>query len=295
MNATVISAAFWYDPERLRLFLCSAKEHLPFARVILLCERHDRNLARAVRAFNPEAEVYVPKDSLPRRVLWRLTQQSAGFCAGVARLQSTLGLRTPRWFHALFLHVALARYFYALILLEENSSEYVLLCDSRDVVFQRNPFKGADGRLVTGEEAIKIMDCPINSRWIRKVYGKSMVERLGRHRVLCSGVTYGPWETARKYLEAMVTETARLAPALYFQDGYDQAIHNKLLRIDTPTPLRISACGTRHVATLHYSKIREFRIDPEAGLLTTEGEPVAIVHQYDRHPKLKTWFAQRYE
>lgn len=295
MNASVISAAFWYKPEQLRAFLRSAKEHIPFARIILLCERHDKSFARAVRQLNPATEIHVPADSLLRRILWRATGQSARFGERISRLQTALHRPAGPWFHALFLHIALARYVYALSLLRKDSSDFALVSDSRDVVFQSNPFEGIGECLVTGEEPISIGACPINSGWMRTVYGQPMLDQLAAWPVLCSGVTLGPLPILRQYLSAMVAEMMRLAPQLYFTAGYDQAIHNKLLRLAAPAPLRISPNGLRHIATLHYSKLDEFQFDPEAGLLTRDGHPVSIVHQYERDPAMKEWFARRYE
>lgn len=298
MNAVIISAAYWYDAQQLRPFLRSAKKNIPFARVVLLRDRHDPEFASTIQSFNPRAEVYVPADSPARRVFWRATRKSPKLSPLISGIQNALRLSPQSWpfrhLHTMFLPIASSRYAYALSIVRNASQDRVLLCDSRDVVFQANPFEDLDDRLHCGEESILIGNCPINSKWMHSVYSEAVFNEIARHPVLCSGVTLGSKKTVTAYLNSMVSEMLNIAGRLYFAPGYDQAVHNKLLRLDCANTLKSSKNGGPLIATLHYSSLDEFGFDDSSGLSTKNGGSVKIVHQYDRNAMLKHWFETKY-
>ena len=221
MTATVISGATSYKPEALRIFLPSAREYMAFARIVLIRDSADSDFLAAVRRYNPAAEVYVLGDSVLRRLVWRVAQNHREWCVNVGRLQTRLHLSGGLAVHALFLHIHQVRHIYAQLLLRSISSDFVLMADSRDVVFQANPFEGMGERLITGEEPMRIGDCVVNSGLVRTLYGEAMLERLAGCRILCAGVTYGPTAMMRSYVDAMVGEIAKSAPRIYLDYGLD--------------------------------------------------------------------------
>ena len=137
MNA-IISAATGYGETHLHPFLCSVGRACPDAKVFLIVYKKDRGQIERLRIKYPFIEpVYV------RRKLNRGGKVFRWIARGVVKdnystrgaLWNQLG-RYP-------LHVMLERFFFALDLVRgyRDSLENVLLTDSRDVIFQANPFQ----------------------------------------------------------------------------------------------------------------------------------------------------------
>lgn len=161
-----------------------------------------------------------------------------------------------------------------------------MLCDSRDVVLQANPFDRMPRGLATGAEERLIGECSLNSRWIERVYGRQVLETLAPERILCSGVTLGSREAILRYLDDMCTEITQLLSVTAFTGALDQAVHNKLLHGGRLRSLQLLENGCDQLATLHYSSPLKWKFDPQGKLLADSGKPVAIVHQYDRHSSI---------
>jgi len=186
-------------------------------------------------------------------------------------------------------HVSLARYFYARQYLRSCAEgvKFVMLCDGRDVLLQADPFKELRaGELWTGAEDRAIGDCGINSRWIREVYGETVLCDMARETIFCSGVNIGSRERIATYLDAMCAEMAELLPKIAFSGAYDQPIHNRLVRQGAVGEVSFSANGDSLIATLEHSDMSAFCVTEDGLLLTRDGERVRIVHQYDRKPGL---------
>ena len=129
------------------------------------------------------------------------------------------------------LDIILERFLLALEIVQahRNALTHVLLADSRDVIFQRNPFEQIGSRLVSGLEEKIIGHCPRNSDWIIQVYGTNVHASLSSRRVLCAGITLGPAKKVEEYLVAMCREIWRCLPKVAAIEQYDQAIHNYLI------------------------------------------------------------------
>ncbi|GAH10449.1 unnamed protein product, partial [marine sediment metagenome] len=86
------------------------------------------------------------------------------------------------------------RYFYKYFRPKINDFEYVMLTDSRDIIFQRDvskyPFASETDLFFADEEKL-IGDCPINAGWIRDLYGTDILSELKSKTILCSGTTIG--------------------------------------------------------------------------------------------------------
>jgi hypothetical protein len=212
-------------------------------------------------------------------------------------------------------HAMLNRYMlYWDILDQLQGVERVLLSDVRDVFFQSNPFDETwgeglnvsleDGRGSIGAGEFGITDTKydhttasgvklrgVNASWIRKTYGERMVERIASKPICCAGVTFGSKSAVMRYLSKMVTEIARLTPVINEGMGYDQGIHNVLLHSGALDPVTIHANGDGPVYTVHSVPEHELPLDSENRLVRRDGKPVAIIHQYDRSPRLNAVLA----
>ena len=119
-----------------------------------------------------------------------------------------------------------------------NPNSWILLVDSRDTVFQDNPFTHlprnsdpsgqSDLLYFFGEssEASRIgQSVKFNFRWIRAAYGDEIAHFLEQKPIICSGATMGEKIALETYLRAMVAEADETGTVLM---GSDQGFHNRL-------------------------------------------------------------------
>ena len=193
------------------------------------------------------------------------------------------------------LHIMLERFFLALEIVQVHRKSFtnVLLTDSRDVVFQRNPFARIGCGLISGLEEKTIGDCPINSDWITSIYGANVHANLCDRRVVCAGVTLGPVNEVEKYLVAMCREIWKCLQKVASLEGYDQGIHNYVI-YGGEISVELTENQAGMIATLQYENPDNILIDAAAGVVTVQGQPPAIIHQYDRHHSLLS-FAREVE
>ena len=134
--------------------------------------------------------------------------------------------------------VATARYeLYWAWSLAYHASSWLMLIDSRDAVFQTDPFKGLpreeeeqaeDGQLYFFEEnaeATTIGQSQFNSRWLKTAYGVENVTPFFDKPVVCSGSTMGEQVAIEAYLRAMVVQFDETRCKV---KGCDQGFHNYL-------------------------------------------------------------------
>ena len=76
--------------------------------------------------------------------------------------------------------------------LKNKNFNNILLCDSRDLYFQGDPFKfHYKGVINFFLEDYFIKDCPYNSHWIIKTYGEKELDEISKKTILCSGTVLG--------------------------------------------------------------------------------------------------------
>ena len=134
--------------------------------------------------------------------------------------------------------VATARYeLYWAWSLAYHANSWLMLIDSRDAVFQTDPFKGLpreeeeqaeDGQLYFFEEnaeATTIGQSQFNSRWLKTAYGVENVTPFFDKPVVCSGSTMGEQVAIEAYLRAMVVQFDETRCKV---KGCDQGFHNYL-------------------------------------------------------------------
>jgi hypothetical protein len=169
--------------------------------------------------------------------------------------------------------------------LERNKKVYkhVMLTDTRDVIFQKDPFDfSIDDRLCVFLEdpSKRIGTCPFNAGWILKKYGRSELSRLYNCEISCSGVTMGGISQILSYLAALHDH---LMPPVSFV-GDDQGGHNYLVYHDLIGPLRAIRNMQGPVLTMGYLPFGRIRWDSSGRILDDNGDIINILHQYDRHP-----------
>jgi len=309
MNHLIITTAVGYRPRDIWPFLASAALHCPAAEIVAIV--HPRDL----QALAPCCEQFPALRLQPLRTPLKPLQQAQGLIYKLRRVLArlhawllgglqVLGVRLqladerPSWLglSSRQMFILNRRFFVARRLLQARRSSIgsVLLSDSRDVVFQADPFATMGAGCHTGMEYRTLADSPINAQWIRSTYGESGFAALQDQLVLCSGVTLGSCEGVLAYLDRFCAEIAACAVRLrtVLIPIWDQAYHNKLLRLDaphliTPMPWRSDLATVGEVPT------EQLRLESD-GRVSVGGIIPAILHQYDRHPAISAAIAARY-
>ena len=185
-------------------------------------------------------------------------------------------------FHGAVLDRAyLLRYKYYLEILKNTSSvDKVMLTDTRDVIFQDDPFSkmsGCDYEFCAEPELIK--NCEHNRKWYEILYGNEELNKIQNNFVICAGTTLGNLSSIMNYLQEMLNEFDRL-----FKSGVvvsmDQPVHNHLVYSNKLNNYRINENGKGIVSTMHHSKY--LRFDRAGRLLNEDNSVTPVVHQYDR-------------
>lgn len=293
-SAIVLGAACGYSSQQLLPFVRSVRVALPDAAMVLFIDP-----AKCPELSN--VEIVGCADCKLRnriRTFNRGRRLASELCLGLGRfLKFLTGLDTV--FHRAAFGVAIARYFWYRDWLVENPgspNQHVLLADTRDVLLQRNPFTELpEGKLFCGVEPVPLGQCSGNSLWYRRAYGRDALSRIADFEVLCSGVSGGPRVLVQKYLDRMCCEILRVGRRILWAAGYDQALHNHLLRItDLGADFVFEPWDSDRLTTLHYASDIGFSPNSAGELCGPQGRVVAIVHQYDRHKRLQQWADSRW-
>lgn len=192
------------------------------------------------------------------------------------------------------------RYAIYLDYLRRRADRYdqVMMSDTRDVVFQANPFDGIDGapcHFFLENAARTIGEDPTNWRWVRGCFTAAEAEALAPCRISCSGITIGSTAAIIAYLEHMVARVRAMPMRIYREigHGYDQAIHNYLVHLDSAIDGVIEE-NNRHIATMALEPRASYRLDADARICGPDGRCYPICHQYDRFPDILAAVAARY-
>lgn len=265
------AAGFDGDIRFVTAGLSAATESALRAEGVILHPYRARRLHVGGRVLNPYSRQLQPVQPLYRLAVKALAAFSRDPRATRRRLVAQLS------------QLYAARYVVYLDLLEEVGADYdrVLLSDTRDVFFQRDPFAmPLEPGISCFLEAphMRIRDCPFNSSWIRLGYGEAMFDQLAGRPISCSGVSIGDTAAVLGYLNLMVDEIVELRRQA---GGIDQGVHNYLLHTGRLPAAHLVPNGEGPVLTIGY--MGEIA---DADLVGPDGLPLPVLHQYDRRPAL---------
>jgi len=164
--------------------------------------------------------------------------------------------------------------------------DYILICDSRDVLFQRNPEDFFPFPFLTDmyvfEEDLAIQDEPYNKKWITDLgtlVQRDLLHELGLKPILCSGTTICSKQSVKTYVEAMcsVLSDSRI-PKTYIMD---QGAHNYLVYCGFFNTYNIQYLSNNdnfvNTIGVGYKKVNDDKL-----IVNHKNEVSYIVHQYDR-------------
>ena len=172
----------------------------------------------------------------------------------------------------------------------------ILLTDTRDVLFQRDPFDfPLPGELLVtleGTAAQTIGSCRMNSLWVLNRYGPREFERVRQARISCAGTIRGTRQGLLAYLRTMCAWLYPYVPGPYME-GYDQGAHNIVVHNRLVDGI-VSLDNAGPILTLHFVDEADLRFDAAGRICNSAGEAAHVVHQYDRKPRLAALVRERY-
>jgi hypothetical protein len=294
-SSVILGAACGYSVEQLNPFLTSLSSAAPKSQLVLFTNKKiDKSLYFGKTLSTGDMYFRNLLRKLPRG-----TRLASGLLLSVGRYTKSLLPFGEILCQAAF-GVAIARYFWYRKWLEDNPGppdQPILLTDTRDVVFQQDPFqKMRHNKMFCGAEPILLGKCGANSRWYETAYGKEALKSIEDKPVLCSGVIGGPRELVSKYLGIMCREICDIGHQILWSSGFDQALHNHLLRnTDIGNYFILEPWDGDRLTTMHYAMLSDFHLNEKDELTTKQGSIVSVVHQYDRHEALKHWVNRRWQ
>jgi hypothetical protein len=295
MNA-IITAATGYSESHLQIFLWSIAKNCKNTTVFMIVYREDQDSLERLKSKYPFIEpVYINAsirkqfgrlaDHRTRPYLnWLTHQLSKIKYSSIISILRPIGLMGMRIIHE--------RFFIARQILESHPNVFsnVLLTDCRDVVIQQDPFELLSDKLVSGLEPEIIRNETYTSAWIETAYGQDILSELLDKPVICAGVTLGPTQEVKKYLTEMCNEMWRQLPRILFQDyGYDQAAHI-YLSAENQIQLELTNNHQGLITTAGLEPLDQMNIDFAKELVKVGDRYPAIIHQYDRHPDMLSFF-----
>lgn len=188
---------------------------------------------------------------------------------------------------------------------------YVIVTDTRDVYFQRNPSEWLDEGFnrnhdfMLPSEGITFENEEWNAMMVQKAFGSYVWEYLMKKRTTCnSGTFVGKLEAMKELLLAMHLVTRNIGLS-----GIDQATLNVLGEVAFKNRTFVMSldsawacqCGTTLDPTKSYLWKRLYEPQPrvvkafgELCVVTSKSVPFVMVHQWDRVPELKSYVEKKY-
>ncbi len=196
---------------------------------------------------------------------------------------------------------------------------HILHADVRDIIFQRSPFAAfkaspstassvyvdtprhaplipsplmPSGLTITLEDQrMTIGTCPYMTQWSCGHLGHDAWQAMAHHPISCSGTVIADRQSMLRYLDTMKAALLPHSPAKGMA-GYDQAVHNHLLRNGALAPFR-TIDNDGPILTLGYYDGTP-HMDANGTIFNDNGGIPNIVHQYDRIPELFKAIRARY-
>jgi len=292
----------------LDLFARSLRQVAPAADVVLLAKDVSTETQRLAHAWQIQllplnncyfglcksADKRNPKESR-KRIRNYLGMKLVNGLLRAAYPLARLGYTHPecrelgREIRKLIVHTYSSRFVQYLDFLRNQSARYdkVMLSDVRDVFFQADPFaRIPDHQLwMFQEEGPHTLGSDRrNRRWVLATFGRKVLRQIEHQRILCAGITIGSYANIVGYLQAMEPELLTRSP-VYIPD---QGIHNAMAYTGVFKHLNpvVVKNGDGPVLTVGLMTEAQFKWDDAGRLVDAAGVPYAVIHQFDRHPKL---------
>jgi len=182
-------------------------------------------------------------------------------------------------------HINCHRFFCIQLLLKkiQIKSDYLLICDSRDVLFQKNieeyPYnKNVDiygfleGSTIEKEQVF-------NARWIKeieKLMNLKIYDDICKNNIICCGTTIGKQDKIKIYVDEMCNNLLKYN----IITNLDQGLHNYMLYCNS---IRMNIKLLSNEDNLVNTLCNDVHKINENNLIVNKNNEISyIVHQYDR-------------
>jgi hypothetical protein len=161
--------------------------------------------------------------------------------------------------------------------------EYILICDSRDVLFQKNietynydPNVDIYGFL----EGIKFyQELTFNTPWIKmleELLNEKIYDKISQSNVICCGTTIGKRNIIVKYVDYMCNIISKYS----IRRNLDQGIHNYMLYLNKlNVNVKLLSNADNLVNTVGNDT---HKLDENYNIVNADNNISYVVHQYDR-------------
>lgn len=184
------------------------------------------------------------------------------------------------------------RYFLYEAWLNRHGSKYkrVLHADTRDVIFQSNPFSEpwpSGVHIFQEHPRLCIGNEPSNRAWIQACFGEDMLQEIAPNTIACAGVILGTnpdWQRFLKQYNSIMNGSGLAG------FGVDQASLNIIIHrrsFATALGLKVWEDDEWITSTESYFKpTKSLHWNRSAQIVTSARHVIPIVHQYDRNALL---------
>lgn len=280
----VISAATGYDTREVKTFINSIASNVSEYKTILLREDRNEDFEKKMKNIDDNVEIREVEDALVDKLTKNLPKIIKAY---VLKLSKKVGIILEG-----NIHIRFRRYYEYVRVLNETKAEQAVICDSRDVVFQKDPFKKIEKEVVAGIEEKKFGESNILKKWMKEIYGKKVLKKLYSKPIICSGVIMGKKEKLKRLVERMIEEIKKVKE-IYMRRSGDQALLNKLKYLND-IDLKAYKNGEGPILTIGSSLPKNLENNDKKGEILVEGKKISILHQYDRYENIKKSMKDKY-
>jgi hypothetical protein len=178
----------------------------------------------------------------------------------------------------------------------EGQVDWVFLLDTRDVVFQADPFAAlpeADIAFFEEKKGCTFGAAKRNRSWLVNTLGEKWLPLLEHQDVLCGGTILGKREAAASLCKLKLIVGAMIPDGRHAKTGVDQITTNIIARLGL-IPRSTVIPYDHQVATLSKANL-DFLVPTADDLFLNQvGRLPAIIHQYDKVPEIQATIRQRY-
>jgi hypothetical protein len=173
--------------------------------------------------------------------------------------------------------------------LSDIDCEGILLADTRDIIFQKDPSESLSStglHVYEEDHSQSLGSCPYNSLWLDLGYGKQILDKLSTYPISCVGTTHGDRGSMLFYLEKLVEQIKNIQPNT--NHPQDQAAHNYIIREKLIDADGVYVWGNEEgeIYTVGYIKPFGTVKFKDNLIINQSGKVPAVIHQWDRHPNL---------
>lgn len=200
------------------------------------------------------------------------------------------------WFYVNY-YLATMRFVLYYNFLVSNKYDNVFFSDVSDVIFQADIFKAVvPTKIMAFEEKkdVTLGQEEYNRRWVIETTGHEALKKISSKNIYCSGTILTDYNTAIKFLKDYI----KLMISRDFKRkmvGLDQGFYNYMISYQQKEYFEKSENGDV-IFTVALNTAEEFVIENnKISYSEKKGCIPSVVHQYTRHPEVKTYVNQLYK